>query len=182
VTSIFQNSFHGIFAMQAKVRFYAVGLVLLGLLLLSGCSGETRAGNELSGRIVTNKGTALGGGQIQLCLEGNGTPVANAFIQSDGTYRITDLVPGKYVVTIETESVKNVNTKREYNMQGMMKRKPKEKLPGEKMPTFGEPADTSAPNFAYVKIHPKYANVQTSTLKLEFTGGRQTHDFTVDEP
>jgi hemoglobin len=103
-------------------------------------------GGTVTGK-VTFKGQALPGGAIGF-VSADGKPTT-AKINEDGSYKVGDLKPGEYKVTIETESVKPA----------------KDAKP---------PEGKDAPK--YVPIPVKYRDGETSGLKYEVKKGEQTFD------
>jgi len=69
------------------------------LVLVTGCGGDKRS--KVSG-VVTYKNDAVKGGNVYLT---NDSASFSSPIQLDGNYVVTDIPPGTYTVTIETETI-----------------------------------------------------------------------------
>jgi hypothetical protein len=151
------------------------------LAVVSGCNQSGTPAN-VSGKI-TYKGEVVSSGSIAF------HPVAPKSTEQgglgsfpyplvNGTYSGSDLPTGEYVVTVETESA-NPDQKR-----------PKKAEPGagnkgdpaadyaKKMQEMGKaPTDGAANVGPYVKIPTKYAQKNTSPLKVTLTKGKNSNDF-----
>jgi hypothetical protein len=122
---------------------------------------------EVTGKVTYN-GKDVTGGIIKFHSDQIGG-VNQASIHPDGTYTVTDLPTGKYVVTVETESIN----------------------PNKKMPTYGGERDKgggmspvpkemegkTGGNVKYVKIPGKFGDKTSSPLKVELKPGKNTEDF-----
>jgi hypothetical protein len=109
---------------------------------------------------VSYKGQPLPGGTIDLHREGD-KRVPSAPIHPDGTYLLTAVPPGKWAVTIETESIKAVMP-------------PTDKL---KLPKGVEFPKLPPGLPRYVPIPEKYAKPATSDLTVELKPGKQEENF-----
>jgi hypothetical protein len=141
--------------------------------LVSGCSTSPTPA-KVSGR-VTYKGEMVPAGSVTFHIPEGGI---YTYSLRDGTFSGTDLPAGEMVVTVETESA---------NPEG----RPKEEYKGGKDKASGDPSDymkkmqemgrmpTGPTNDGpYVKIPPKYADKDTSPLKVNLTVGK--NEFTFD--
>jgi len=81
-----------------------VALVLLSLLLLTGCSSSGNGdGNEISG-VVKYNGEPVPGGTISFISAADKNKVARAGINPDGTYRVGKVPLGDMKITIDGPS------------------------------------------------------------------------------
>jgi hypothetical protein len=125
---------------------------LLLFLLAAGCGPSV---GEVTGK-VTYKGETLGSGVV--LFQGD-KETKNASIEPDGTYRITKVPAGKYLVTVETTPPPGGGASkgaREQQTMGV-----------EGAPTPGK----------YVAIPDKYKDKTTSGLSCDVTGGKQNFDI-----
>src|SRR5262249_32043932 len=143
-------------------------LVPLFLVLVLGCSkAENKTANASVSGEVTFKGKLVKGGTVTFHPVSG--PSATAFIQADGTYSVTDVIPGEMVATIETESAAG---KRGKAVQyGEAEGKKYEMSP---RPDY---AKGKTATFEYTKIPEKYANKNRSGLAATLTSGRNTKNF-----
>jgi hypothetical protein len=122
-------------------------------LLVVGCGGGSKKEGKLAGK-VTYGGQPLGGGNIFLQSAGEHPQSFQSLIKPDGSYEISGVPAGEYLVGVETESVKGMSGGM-YDMKGM---KPP---PGAKV----EPMPQQSENMPkYVAIPPKYKDPKTSGL------------------
>jgi hypothetical protein len=95
-------------------------------------------------------------------------PADVAIIKMDGTYSISDVVPGEMLVTIETESVAGKGKSEKGYGNGKYKYK------SSPVPDY---AKGRAQKGEYTKIPEKYANKNRSGLAATLTAGRNTKNF-----
>ena len=161
-----------------KSRFYWVFPLLVAA--ASGCTNPNTPA-AVSGKITYNSSPVTGGTMtFQLAKEG---PVYPHAINVDGTYSISDLPPGDYIITIETESINPDRPKQPIYgpPDGQKAAGPDPATP----PTGTMPpgAASTAPVGTYLKIDPKYKDPKTSGLTVTVTGGsRQTKDLPLTGP
>jgi hypothetical protein len=134
------------------------------LLLVAGCGGTSKPTADVSGT-VTIDGAAVTGGSMQFVAKDG--PTFRVQIHDDGTYSQTELQPGDYVVTVETESIN----------------------PAKKAPVYGGPQGVKMTNKAspippdaggaaggatgtYVAIPKKYGDPKKSDLKVTLAKGK----------
>jgi hypothetical protein len=179
----------------------AVGLAIV--VALSGCGGSGSATSRITGKVIY-KGTPLPGGNVVLTSSGGGGDGGGypSPIQMDGTYLITNIPPGVYDVTVETDTV---NPDRGKDTKGKAKVEPgaapkgvSDKVNSEyaaAMAKFGGGGGGgggggeaggfgAAPREEllkrYTKIPEKYANKKTSNLRIEVDSGKNNKDITLD--
>jgi hemoglobin len=122
---------------------------------------KPRGEASVSGK-VTFKGKPLPAGNVGFHpKDGKGGTVIGP-IHKDGTYSVSRLLVGEYVVTVETESVK--------------KRAVPKPPQGAEPAKGGEPAKGAEPA-NYVAIPNKYADAKTSGLTYKAVKGEQTFDI-----
>lgn len=166
------------------------------LVFAAGCgSGDKKS--KVSG-IITYKNEPVKGGNIYLTNDAGGS--FSSPIEMSGAFLITDIVPGNYSVTIDTESV---NPDRNANSAAPVRTNPnaptalaatgkKEALSKEYNKAMGKNDSSgsdggsnggfSAPSKEdllkrYTKIPGKYGSKVTSGLTLEVGNGTTTKDF-----
>lgn len=166
--------------LHAPIASLFVGL----LIFATGCSGDKKS--KLSGTI-TYKNEPVKAGMIYLTNDagaGYSSP-----IQSDGAYVVTDIPPGSYSVTVETESI-NPDAKgsspaaaKGGNYAGGMVGK-NAKMQDEYAQQMGKGggAPGGGPSREellkrYTKLPAKYAVKTTSDLKVEVQSGATLKDF-----
>jgi hypothetical protein len=137
----------------------AVGLVLL----LSLAVAAAKPASSVVKGSVTYKGQPITGGTIAFH-PARGKPV-KASLEADGTYYAKNVPVGEVKVTIETESLR-------------AKGNPKAKA---KPPDKDKPKDKDSKPPVYVAIPKKYADVETTPLRLKVKGGKQTADFKLED-
>jgi hypothetical protein len=139
-----------------------LALSLLAVVLVLGCGGNPNAATSVSGK-VSYKDAPVTGGTMHFKHADGG--MLTTTINSDGTYQLSGIPPGKYLVTIETESL-NPEKKAQYGGgRGKMREGPRPQIA------------SSAPTGTYVKIPAKYASEQNSGLDISLDKGKQTKDF-----
>jgi hypothetical protein len=138
----------------------------LCLVVVFGCGDRKNpnAASTVSGK-VTYKDAPVSGGNITFKPEKEG-PVYFRPLAADGTYSLTDVPAGNYVVTIETESINPSRKKPTYGRAGVGA-PPAEPIPASAVTSAG----------TYVKIPAKYADVKTSGLKATLGGDKKGQDF-----
>ncbi len=164
---------------MSKLRFVLPLLPLL--LLLSGCPKQPTGNATVSGKVTYNNQPVTGGTVTFLASDG-GTPYTGA-LSAEGTYDITQIPPGDYEVTVETESLKQQDQSQYGGQQGRgrgeqgldkMSEEDKKKMkegPGIQKPVTGT---------KYMKVPSKYALPNTSGLKATVNKGKNTGvDFTL---
>jgi hypothetical protein len=138
-----------------------VWLVVLAL-GFAGCSPNKPG--AVTGK-VTYKGKAVTGGTMKLY------PVSGKIdipvtLKHDGTFVSTNIPPGDYKVTVETESVKNAPDPNRIGFEIKDRKLPKDVQP-RKFDTSGLPRP------AYVEIPRKYADLKTTDLTLKIAQGKK---------
>ncbi len=168
------------------------------LVFAAGCGGDKKS--RVTG-IITYKNEPVKGGNIYLTNDAGGS--FSSPITMEGAYTITDIVPGTYSVTVDTESV-NPDRKSTAAVSGRgapsAPNNPAVNAPGGKADTlnkeYAERMGKSAPagNDAgsgggfgapskedllkrYTKIPGKYGSKATSGLTFEVGNGTTTKDF-----
>jgi hypothetical protein len=148
---------------KGRRSFLAMTVLLALCAVLTGCQGGRPNGSSISGKVIY-KDQPLGGGTLNLQLSEKVAPLTLS-INPDGTFLMTDVSPGHYVVTVETESVKSF-------AGGAYPQAPK----GSQVPDI----DTSKlPK--YVKIPPKYSDPRQSGLSWDIEKGKNNDkEFKLD--
>lgn len=131
-------------------------LLLIGIV---GCGGGP---TSINGQ-VKYKGDPVTGGIITFHF-GKDKNSAYGSIDASGNYAVQSTVTGNAKVTINTDSVKNAGAPL---MHG--------KTTKEGMPQM--PGGAAAANTSYMKIPPKYADEQQTTLEYMVTSGPQKKNF-----
>jgi hypothetical protein len=145
--------------------------VVLLLGLLAGCGARnSQAPASVSGT-VTYDGAPVPAGSITFHIENKG--IYGAQLQSNGSYRITDMPDGHARVTVETESV---NPKRKLRTYAGAKGAKVDKDYLEAMKKMGAPMKESPPQ-QYMPIPPAYAAVGTTPLTADIVAGSQSLRF-----
>ena len=80
-------------------------LSLILLCALSTASAHAQASSGVTGTVTDQSGGVIPGAKIVIAGEGNGSKV-NATTSSAGTYAVTGLLPGRYMVTVAAPSFK----------------------------------------------------------------------------
>jgi len=158
---------------RARALALLVGLTLFGV---AGCGPSV---GTLTGK-VTYKGNALKGGNVTLIPADSGETFSAA-IQEDGTYTFEQLKSGKYKVCVDTSGLKPQRTTGGRPAAAMKNEPPK----GAEMPEgykMAAPfAQVQAENARrYVEIPAQYADPNSTSLSLDYRGGSQKHDITLD--
>jgi hypothetical protein len=137
----------------------------LCLVVVFGCDNKNpNAPATVSGK-VTYKDAPVSGGNITFKPEKEGPPYSRP-LGADGTYSITDMPAGNYVVTVETESI---NPDRKAETYGKA---------GQSAPVGPRPAGYVVTGAGkYVKIPAKYADPKTSELKATLGTDKKSQDF-----
>src|SRR5437588_6501794 len=86
-------------------RLASLAILLLALLIATGCSGK-KASGTVSGK-VTYQGKALRGGSVTF-IPADGVGVATSRIAEDGSYKVEKVPAGNVKITVETETSKPV--------------------------------------------------------------------------
>jgi hypothetical protein len=138
----------------------------LFLVLGLGCMTNLNTASRVSGT-VKHDGKLVTAGTVTFYMPDGGTVIRP--IAADGTYSATDMAPGDYAVTIETESANKQAPAKQYGGGRPMQNSPM-------------PSDfTPPPQGEYVKISKKYADKKTSGLTATLVAGRNTKDFDVSD-
>ena len=166
-----------------KLSVFCPAFVVVLVLIAAGCSGDKKT--KITGK-VTYKNEPLKGGSIYMF--DNAGASYSCPIQNDGTYLVTDIMPGSYSVTVETESINPDNkgtspTEVKSGQNAGMVGK-NAKMQGEYAkqmglagggPGGGPSREDLLKN--YVKIPKKYATKETANLKVEVLSGITTKDI-----
>jgi hypothetical protein len=143
-------------------------------LLASGCGTSKTGASSVSGKITYNGQKVTAGNVTLYPKEGAPVPVG---IQSDGTYTSTDMIPGEYTVTVETESARP----HEAPVYGGGRGGAPAKGEGGMQPGAGgmspRPKDAQQSTGTYTKIPDKYSKKETSGLKTTVGKGKNTYDI-----
>lgn len=165
-----------------KIRISSLSMFVILVLLVTGCGGNKKA--NVSGKI-TYKNEPLKGGIIYMIDDAGANH--SSPIQDDGSYTVTDVMPGSYSVTIETESInpdnkgKGPTEVKGGQNAGMVGKNAK--MQGEyakQMGMTGGGSDGPGRDVLikrYVKIPAKYAAKATSNLKVDVLSGPTVKDF-----
>jgi hypothetical protein len=132
---------------------------LCSLIFLVGCGNDEPIRGEITGT-VTTQGSKLNAGSIKFHPK-EGPPLS-IDVGFEGTFRITTMPPGEYVVTIETAYLNRLAK------MGSMSAAPPEK---------GKAPPKANPRPAYVMVPAKYEKKESTTLKATINGGPQVIDF-----
>jgi hypothetical protein len=158
-----------------------LGLTLAPLIAL-GCSrANPNAPANVHGKVLYNGKPVTGGTLTLFAPVSSNKGRVSVSIDGDGLYGATDLPSGELVATVETESVKAASQppqKPQYgganrgamggqNYTQMMKQR------GAHIPE----ANSSRKGQVYVKIPSRYANQDTSPLRVTLTKGDLKQDF-----
>lgn len=163
------------------------------LVLAAGCGGGDKKSN-ISG-VITYKNAPVTGGNINLSNETGGS--YSSPIQIDGNYSITDIPPGTYTVTVETETVNPDRKTATYGngqkagpggaTAGKMEKMNSEyesmmKKGGDAGSSLGSggnfgPASKEELMKRYTKLPTKFADKRTSGLTAEIGQGKIKKDF-----
>ena len=159
---------------MTRVHRKVVWLLLL-LVVVFGCSSQTKTNTSVSGK-VTYKGQPVPSGTVSFHRTGEEQSGAYGFpLKSDGTYEGSGMLPEEMVVTIETESANPKVTTPSYTRNKNDKNPMAEydKMMREKGFKAATPTDASM----YVPIPKNYAEKNTSPLKVTLTRGSNTQNF-----
>lgn len=177
--------------MKTAQRAIAASLFTGLLVLAAGCGGDKKS--HLSG-VVTYNNAPVTGGNITLASDAGGT--YSCPIQMDGNYLITDILPGTYSVTVETETVNPDRKTPPYGGQKMgpgagtaSKMEKMNKDYENQMKKGGETGSLAAGGNSfgpasreellkrYTKIPTKFTDKKTSGLSVEVGQGKIKKDF-----
>lgn len=150
-------------------RVLAGALCLCGMLMTAGCGGGK---GEVSGK-VSYKGKPVLGGTVSFAPEKGG--VMRSPIEEDGSFKISNIPPGKTKIMVETESFRPLSANvggRRGGGSGVSADFMKQNI--EKMNPQG--ADPSRAK-RYVPIPKDYGDPSKSTLTYDVKSGKQTHDI-----
>ena len=140
--------------MSSRPTCVSAGCVVLFIGVL-GCGGQP---TSVNGKVNYNN-LPVTGGIITLHFDG-GKQVPGS-IDGTGSFVVQNALTGKAKVTIDTESMKNVG--------------------GPKMPAMTKDAMAQMPagggTSSYMKIPPRYADPQKTTLEMVVQSGPQTKNF-----
>jgi hypothetical protein len=132
------------------------------LLLVAGCGGSSGNTANVSGK-VTIDGAPVTGGSMQFTAKDG--PTFHVQINDDGTYAQSELQPGDYVVTVETESL---NPNKKHAVYGGAQ--------GAKMTNQASPMPPgvagAGPSGTYVPIPKKYGDPKKSGLTATLAKGK----------
>jgi hypothetical protein len=128
---------------MTRLRILLTTLAVIGVV---GCGGERR---ETIPGTVTLKGQPLPSGVVRI--HGPGDRLATAMIQPDGTFTITDVMPGEVQVSVVED--------------------PSSSGGGMPPPPGAPAAPSPAPAVKRVPIPAKYKDIKTSGLKYTITPG-----------
>jgi hypothetical protein len=159
-----------------RFGLFVPGLLFLSLsVLVVGCG---KGGSTVSGK-VTYKGETLKRGVVQFFPEGAGGSFTSP-IKSDGTYSIPNVPRGMAKISVISGSAKPPDQmmKGRGGMGGARAAKgmqqQREKMAGPPGGASGADASEEGPN-----VPTTYNDPEQSGLKVEVTGGKQTHDITI---
>jgi hypothetical protein len=142
----------------------------LFLAAVSGCSNTA----GVSGK-VTYKGQPVPAGTVIFNAPEGG--IFTFHLLADGTYSGTELPPGEYVVTVDTEYLNPQAHKQVAYGKDSAAGNPADEYM-KKMKEAGKiPEDAGSNKETYVKIPAKYADKKSSPLKETLTTGRNQKDF-----
>jgi hypothetical protein len=87
--------------MSLRIKFVAAALLLA--FLLSPLRAVSAAGGEIAGAVTDPKGAVVVGAAVTVYPEAGGQPVAAVRTDAQGQYRVPNLPPGNYTVTVAAE-------------------------------------------------------------------------------
>jgi len=152
--------------MTAKVRLL---FVLALLVIAAGCpKGKQAQSGILTGKLTFND-QPITLGNITFNSTGDEGSIRGE-INPDGTYEAAGVPLGDVVVTVDTESFNPATKNKEYGAE----RGKAFKLSA---PKEGMKESTGT----YIKIPPKYANRETSTLKITVEAGKKVKDINLTD-
>ena len=166
-----------------KITTCVTSSIVILALLAGGCSGDKKT--KISGKI-TYKNEPLKGGTVYLYDDAGAS--YSSPIQNDGAYLVTDIMPGSYSMTVETETANPDNkgtgpseVKSGAN-KGMVGKQAKmndeySKQMGMSPGSEGSPTSRAELLKRYVKIPAKYGVKSTSNLKVEVLTGATVKDI-----
>ncbi len=162
-----------------RFGLFVPGLLFLSLsVLVVGCG---KGGGTVSGK-VTYKGETLKRGVVQFFPESAGGSFTSP-IKSDGTYSIPNVPRGMAKISVISGSAKPPDQmmKSRGGMGGVKAAKgmqqQQEKLKQQNIPPGAASAADAAEEGP--SVPPMYNDPEKSNLKVEVTGGKQTHDITI---
>ena len=91
---------------RTQLNRYGALTAVAFLILLSGCSNDGSPKNSVRGAVVYN-GKPVTAGEVKFHPEDGGSPTVGQ-IGIDGDYIASSIKPGKYKVTVETKTFKNL--------------------------------------------------------------------------
>src|SRR6476646_10457874 len=142
-------------------------LAVVAVVLAAGCGGST---GTVTGS-VSYKGTKLKGGLV-VFVAPNGTGTTSGEIQEDGTYTLDGCPAGPVKVAVQTSYLKPPA-----GSAGAIKYERPKEAQGN---TDYKPPDQSKNKERYMAIPQKYEDPSASGLTYTVTGGKQTHDISLD--
>ncbi len=163
-----------------RFGLFVPGLLFLSLsVLVVGCG---KGGGTVSGK-VTYKGETLKRGVVQFFPEGAGGSFTSP-IKPDGTYSIPNVPRGMAKISVTSGSAKPPDQmmKGRGGMGGAraakgMQQQQERLFKGKDVPPGASSAADAAEEGP--SVPPMYNDPEQSNLKVEVTGGKQTHDITI---
>ena len=151
--------------------FLALTVVAAFVLVLPGCGKKSQV---LSGKVLTADGKPVTGGDVKFYPAGTAEKGKEGpfmcRLTATGEYTITNLAPGEYKVTVDTDSIKNMSQTPPGAPAGM---KPP---PG--MEAKVNPADLKAPGgLTFVAVPESVKKPESTPLKVTVKGGKETQEI-----
>jgi hypothetical protein len=143
---------------------YSLLMVPVLLILVAGCGGTSKSTADVSGT-VTIDGAPVTGGNMQFVAKDG--PTFHVTIREDGTFSQSELQPGDYVVTVETESINPAKKAPVYGgAQGTKSSNKASPIPPDAAGAGGGATGT------YVPVPKKYGDPKKSDLKATLEKGK----------